>query len=76
MRGRLTEAWQVLYQSQDGMLEAGVSEALLRRLEQDARYGLFRAVWNQTIKTGFPTDFQEYVEARMAATARRESETD
>jgi hypothetical protein len=67
MRGRLTEAWQVLYQLRNGMIESELAEALLRRLETDLRYSLFRAVWHRTIRTGFPREFQEYVEARMDA---------
>ena len=70
MRGRLTEAWQVVYQRQNRMIEAEVADALLERLEGDVGYGLFRAVWKQ-IKTGFPPDFQDYVEARMLSARPR-----
>lgn len=77
MRGRLTEAWQVRYQRQNGMLETEIADALLSRLEADVGYGLFRAVWNHTIKTGFPCEFQEYVEERMhSARAQRQARTD
>ena len=77
MRGRLTEAWQVLYQRQNGMLETEIADALLSRLEIDVGYGLFRAVWNHTIKTGFPCEFQDYVEARMySAQTQRQAQVD
>jgi hypothetical protein len=44
MRGRVTEAWQVSYQRQNGMIEEAVAAALLRRLEFFTRGALFRAV--------------------------------
>jgi hypothetical protein len=33
MRGRVTEAWQVFYQRQNGMIEEAVAAALLERLQ-------------------------------------------
>jgi hypothetical protein len=65
MRGRLTEAWQVFYQSQKGMIERDVADALLGRFDPSIQSGLFHAVWNHTLKVGFPAEFQEYVEAKM-----------
>ena len=65
MRGRITEAWQVFYQRQNGMIEEQVAAALLRRFEFFARGRLFRAVWHRNLKLGFPTEFQEYVESQM-----------
>jgi len=71
MRGRVTEAWQVFYQRQNGMIEEAVAAALLRRLEFSTRGALFRAVWYRNLKTGFPAEFQEYVESQMAVVAQR-----
>ena len=65
MRGRVTEAWQVFYQRQNGMIEEQVAAALLGRFEYFARQGLFRAVWQRGLRPGFPAEFQEYVEAQM-----------
>lgn len=61
MRGRVTDAWQVFYQRQNGMIEEQVASALLRRFEFFARAGLFRAVWRSQLKTNFPEEFQAYV---------------
>lgn len=67
MRGRLTEAWQVFYQQQNGMIEPEVAHALLARLANRSHYGhsLFRAIWQHELKEGFPPEFQRYVEAQM-----------
>lgn len=65
MRGRLTEAWQVFYQEQNGMIEKGLAEALLGRLEFFTKHGLFAVIWEERIKVGFPTEFQDYVESRI-----------
>jgi hypothetical protein len=73
MRGRITEAWQVFYQKQNGMIEPDVADALLGRFGVWTRSGLFRAVWNRTLKGGFPADFQEYVESEMDGTGQRAS---
>ena len=62
MRGRVTEAWQVFYQRQNGMIEDHVATALLGRFEFFASASLFRAVWPRSLKMGFPREFQEYVE--------------
>jgi hypothetical protein len=69
MRGRVTEAWQVFYQRQNGMIEEQVAAALLRRFEYFAKTGLFHAIWHRNLKVGFPTEFQEYVELQMARAA-------
>jgi hypothetical protein len=61
MRGRVTDAWQVFYQRQNGMIEEQVASALLRRFEFFARAGLFRAVWRSQLKTNLPEEFQAYV---------------
>lgn len=66
MRGRITEAWQVFYQRQNGMIEEHVATALLRRFDFWARGGLFRTIWTRSLKVGFPADFQEYVESLMS----------
>ena len=66
MRGRVTEAWQVFYQRQNGMIEEHVAAALLGRFEYFAGAGLFRAVWDRNLKSGFPLEFREYVESLMA----------
>jgi hypothetical protein len=71
MRGRITEAWQVFYQRQNGMIEQDVADALLGRFGNWTRSGLFRAVWSRVLKVGFPADFQEYVESRMKETQQR-----
>jgi len=71
MRGRVTEAWQVFYQRQNGMIEEHVAAALLGRFEYFARGSLFRAVWHRNLKTGFPADFQDYVE-RVAEVGRQD----
>jgi len=65
MRGRVTDAWQVFYQRQNGMIEEQVAAALLRRFEFFARRGLFRAVWHSQLKTNFPEEFRAYVESMM-----------
>ena len=65
MRGRITEAWQVFYQRQNGMIEQDVADALLGRFGDWTKPGLFRAVWIQRLKVGFPPDFQQYVEAKI-----------
>ena len=65
MRGRVTEAWQVFYQRQNGMIEEPEAAALLRRFEYFATEGLFRAVWHRGLKLGFPPEFREYVESQM-----------
>ena len=67
MRGRVTEAWQVFYQRQNGMIEDEVAAALLGRFEYFARTSLFRAVWPRNLKVGFPEEFQEYVEKVIEA---------
>jgi len=46
MRGRITEAWQVFYQRQKGMIEEDVARALLDRFTIYTRARVFRAVWN------------------------------
>jgi len=66
MRGRLTEAWQVFYQRQNGMIEEQVAAALLRRFEHFAKGGLFRALWHRNLEPGFPAEFRVYVESLMA----------
>ena len=71
MRGRMTEAWQVFYQKQNRMIERDVADALLGRFDHWTRSGLFRAVWNRTLKAGFPAEFQEYVESQMNETGQR-----
>lgn len=71
MRGRVTEAWQVFYQRQNGMIEEHVAAALLCRFEYFASGSLFRAVWHRNLKTGFPADFQDYVE-RVAEVGRQD----
>ncbi len=71
MRGRVTEAWQVFYQKQNRMIERDVADALLGRFFASTRLGLFRAVWNRTLKVGFPAEFQEYVESQMNETVQR-----
>ncbi len=71
MRGRLTEAWQVFYQRQNKMIERDVADALLARFNPWMYTGLFRAVWNRTLKVGFPAEFQEYVESQMNETVQR-----
>ncbi len=71
MRGRVTEAWQVFYQKQNRMIERDVADALLGRFGASTRLGLFRAVWNRTLKVGFPAEFQEYVESQMNETVQR-----
>jgi len=68
MRGRITEGWQVFYQKQNRMIEQDVADALLGRFRVFTRSGLFRAVWNGTLKVGFPREFQEYVESQMNET--------
>jgi hypothetical protein len=65
MRGRITEAWQVFYQRQNRMIEQDVADALLGRFGHWTRSGLFRAVWERTLKVGFPAEFQEFVESQM-----------
>jgi hypothetical protein len=65
MRGRITEAWQVFYQRQNRMIEQAVADALLGRFDNWTRSGLFRSVWNRSLKVGFPAEFQGYVESRM-----------
>ncbi len=71
MRGRITEAWQVFYQKQNRMIERDVADALLGRFGASIRSGLFRCVWNRTLKVGFPAEFQEYVESQMNETVQR-----
>jgi hypothetical protein len=71
MRGRVTEAWQVFYQKQNRMIERDVADALLGRFGASIRSGLFRSVWNRTLKVGFPAEFQEYVESQMNETVQR-----
>ncbi len=71
MRGRITEAWQVFYQKQNRMIERDVADALLGRFGSLTRFGLFRAIWNHTLKVGFPAEFQEYVESQMNETVQR-----
>ncbi len=71
MRGRITETWQVFYQKQNGMIERDVADALLGRFGSLTRPGLFRAVWNRTLKVGFPAEFQEYVESEMDEIGQR-----
>jgi hypothetical protein len=68
MRGRVTEAWQVFYQRQNGMIEEQVAAALLRRFEYFATGGLFRAVWHRSLRSGFPPEFREYVESQIVNT--------
>jgi len=63
MRGRITEAWQVFYQRQNGMIEKRVADALLDRFEVFTGSGLFRGVWIHKLEVGFPVEFQEYVES-------------
>ena len=69
MRGRVTEAWQVFYQRQNGMIEEQVAAALLRRFEYFAKTRLFHAIWHRNLKVGFPPEFQEYVELQMGGSA-------
>ena len=71
MRGRITEAWQVCYQKRNRMIERDVADALLGRFGSLTRFGLFRAIWNHTLKVGFPAEFQEYVEAEMNEIGQR-----
>lgn len=71
MRGRLTEAWQVFYQQQNGMIEKSHADALLSRLEFFANHGIFAVVWDDKIKIGFPPEFQEYVESKIKARRRK-----
>ena len=73
MRGRITEAWQVFYQKQNRMIERDVADALLGRFGAFTQSGLFRVVWNRTLKVGFPAEFQEYVESQMNETAQQAS---
>jgi len=73
MRGRVTEAWQVFYQRQNGMIEEHVAAALLGRFEFFASGSLFKAVWSRNLKTGFPPEFQDYVEGVIEAARRRGS---
>lgn len=63
MRGRVTEAWQVFYQRQNGMIEPDVADALLGRFEYYLQFRLFEGVWNESLRLGFPPEFQDYVES-------------
>ena len=65
MRGRVTEAWQVFYQRQNGMIEEEVADALLERFAYFARTALFGPVWHRNLKTGFPAEFRKYVESHL-----------
>jgi len=71
MRGRVTEAWQVFYQRQNGMIEDKVAAALLGRFEFFAGAPLFRAVWQHKLKVGFPPEFQDYIESRILDNSRQ-----
>jgi len=71
MRGRITEAWQVYYQLQNGMIEKEMADALLGRLVTLMRPGLFRAVWNETLEIGFPVEIQQYVESLIEQVKQR-----
>lgn len=70
MRGRLTEAWQVFYQQQNGMIENRHAQALLGRLEFFTNHGLFAVVWDDKIRIGFPPEFQDFVESKIRARKR------
>jgi len=72
MRGRVTEAWQVFYQRQNGMIEAEVADALLERLAYFARRALFDVVWHRNLKTGFPAEFRRYVESYLVEAAEQD----
>lgn len=73
MRGRLTEAWQVFYQQQNGLIEPEVAAALLSRLGVSIRSKLFRSVWRGTLEVGFPADFRSHIESAMHAVDEGES---
>jgi hypothetical protein len=73
MRGRATDAWQVFYQRQNGMIEEEVAGALLARFAYFARTALFGVVWHRNLKTGFPAEFQKYVESLMAGAEGQDS---
>jgi hypothetical protein len=49
MRGRATDAWQVFYQRQNGMIEEEVAGALLARFAYFARTALFGVVWHRNL---------------------------
>lgn len=71
MRGRVTEAWQVFYQRQNGMIEDKVATALLGRFEFFAGAPLFRAVWQHKLRIGFPPEFQDYIESRIVNNSKQ-----
>jgi len=73
MRGRVTEAWQVFYQRQNGMIEEEVAGALLERFAYFARTALFGVVWHRNLKTGFPAEFQKYVESHLIGAGGQDS---
>ena len=73
MRGRVTDAWQVFYQRQNGMIEEEVANALLERFAYFARTALFGVVWHRNLKTGFPAEFQKYVESHLIGAGEQET---
>ena len=62
VQGILAQQWQVFYQRQNGMVEQTLFDAFGERNHHFLDSGLFRAVWKNRLRVGYPKDFQEYVE--------------
>lgn len=62
MQGILAQQWQVFYQRQNGMVE----EALFAAYGEPNRHffngGLFRSIWSNRLRVGYPPEFQSYIE--------------
>jgi hypothetical protein len=53
----LTHHWQVYYQFQNGMIEKGVFDAYVSRLQVILGTSLARSIWHARVKKSFPIDF-------------------
>jgi hypothetical protein len=61
----LTHHWQIFYQHQHGMIDDAVFEAYKARLHAILGTSLSSAIWRSRIKSGFPVEFQQYVEEQL-----------
>ena len=67
VQGVLAQQWQIFYQRQNGMVEESLFEAYGERNRHFLSTGLFRAIWTNRLKVGYPKEFQEYVEQFLLA---------
>ncbi len=65
----LTNHWQVFHQYQNGMIDKGVLDAYVARLQVTLSPSISRAMWRSRIRSRFPADFQEHIQQQIEGDA-------